>query len=114
MTEIPPPPPPPSIPAGGAYPGTPATGGSKNWMGITSLILGIVGLLCCWCFGFVWSIGALVLGLLGKKAAEAGEATNGKLANVGFILGIVGIALGVIGTILNFALGWTDTYYSYS
>lgn len=113
MTEIPPPPPPPSIPEGGAYPGVPAAGGSKNWMGVTALILGIVGLLCCWCFGFILSIGALVLGLLGKKAAETGEATNGKLANVGFILGIVGVALGIIGTILNFALGLTDWVNSY-
>ncbi len=94
MTAVPPPPPMAMPPMPGAPGGT-----SKNWMGITALILGIVGFLisCCGFFGLLLPAGAIVLGLLSKNAEKAGEATNGKLGNVGFILGIVGVV---------FALGW--------
>jgi len=71
-------------------------------MGLVSLIAGIVGVVlnCCYGAGIVLSVGAIVLGTLGKKAVETGEANNRSQAQVGFILGIVGIALAVVVWIL--------------
>src|SRR5450759_3858688 len=46
-------------------------------------------------------IPAIILGQNSKKAASQGLATNGNLGNVGFILGIIGCALWVVGLILN-------------
>ena len=85
---------------------------SKNWMGITALIVGIVGIIgsCCGFFGILFPAGAIVLGILSKNAQAAGEATNGKLGNVGFILGIIGVALsllwGILG-LLGTAIDWS-------
>lgn len=101
MTEVPPPPPPPV----GAQPSAP---GSKNWMGITALIASIVGIVlgCCG-FGIIGGGAGIVFGHLGKQAAANGEATNGKIANIGFILGIVAAALGLIGIIYGFVNGFS-------
>jgi hypothetical protein len=85
-------------------------GGStaKNKLGTWALVLGILSILCC---GFLAGIPAIILGLNSKKAAEQGLATNGNIGNVGFILGIIGCALSVLGLILN-ATGAVD--YSFS
>lgn len=95
MTEIPPPPP-PAAPAGGS------SAAPKNWLGLVALIAGIVGLVlnCCYGSGFLLSVGAIVLGVLGKKAVQAGEANNGSQAQWGFILGIVGIVIAALAWIL--------------
>ena len=92
-------------PPGGAAPA------SKNWMGIVALIAGIVGVLgaCCGFLGLLWPAVAIVTGILSKKAAANGEATNGNLGNIGFILGIVGAVLAVIIGIVAFALN--GSYY---
>lgn len=94
MTEIPPPPP-MGMPVG-------ANPTAKNWMGIVALIAGIIGILgsCCGLLNLLAPIGGIVFGLLGKKADAAGEANNGKLANIGFILGIIGLALSIVLTII--------------
>lgn len=78
---------------------------AKNWMGITALILGIAGIVisCCGFFGILLPAGAIVLGILSKNAQAAGEATNGKLGNIGFILGIIGVALSLLWGILSLA-----------
>ena len=110
MSEIPPPPPPvvPAMPpsAGSAY--------TKNWMGITALILAIVGLLlaCCWGAGFLFAAGGLVLGLLGKKAADAGEANNRGMSQAGFIMGIIGLVLSIVGFIAIVAFSFAPTDWS--
>jgi hypothetical protein len=63
-------------------------------MGTASLVLGILGVLgCC---TFLFSILAIVFGVQGRKKASQGLATNGGMATAGLILGIVGVALGVI------------------
>ncbi len=61
-----------------------------------SLVLGIVGLLCCAPCGIV----AIVLA---KQAQNAGN-TSGK-AKAGFILGIIAVVLWAIGIIINLATG---------
>ena len=101
----PPPPPPASTPAAG-----PA---AKNWMGITALILGIVGIVgaCCFGAGFLFGAGAIVLGILGKNAVKAGDANNGGMAQVGFILGIAGVALSLLWFIFAVVLNvWSVGY----
>ncbi len=121
MSEIPPPPPmpqsmPPQMPPNMGMPSGP-NAGAKNWMGIVALILGILAILlaCCWGSGILFAAGAVVLGMLGKKAVDAGEANNRGLANVGFILGIVGGALSIISIILSItgaAFGNFSSYYN--
>ncbi|MCD4534797.1 DUF4190 domain-containing protein [Nocardioides sp. cx-169] len=111
----PPPPPPPEGPQyGGPPPGYGAQPQKTSGMAITSLVLGIIGVFPC-CSWFVFGIGAVVFGLLGKKdIRESNGAKKGAgLAQWGFILGIVGIALGILFWILV-ATGQVeiDTYTS--
>ena len=113
----PPPPPPPEQPPGGdqgagwgaqqppppgyGYPQGYAQQPPKNSvMAITSLVTGILGILCCGCG--VLSIAAIVLGILSKKeiAESNGTKTGAGMAQAGFILGIVGVALGILYWIL--------------
>jgi hypothetical protein len=93
MTQVPPPPPMGMPPVGGDP-------NEKNKLGVWALVLGILSILCC---GFFTGIPAIILGINGKKAAEEGRASNGSLANVGFILGIIGCALSVLGFVLQAA-----------
>lgn len=62
----------------------------KNWLGITSLILSIVGV----------SLGGVIFGHLGLGAVKRGEASNRGIALAGTIIGWVGLALGVIAVVL--------------
>lgn len=92
------PPPPPDAPGGYGY-AQPKTNQKAIW----SLVLGILGLVCC---GFIAGIPALILGNSAKKeiAASGGAETGAGMAQAGFVLGIIAIALGVLGLIL-FAVG---------
>jgi len=80
-------------------------------MAISSLVLGILGFVCCGCGLF--SIAAIVLGVLGKKeiAESNGAKTGAGMAQAGFILGIVGIAISVLYWIL-YAAGVFDFTYT--
>lgn len=118
--SVPPPPPPPpgyGTPAAAyppqyaqpVYPGAAA----QNGPGTTALVLGIIGLLCC---GLL-SIVAVVMGGRGKKLAAQGLATNGGVANAGYILGWIGIVLWVVGIaaqIVWFATGHGSFEFSTS
>lgn len=110
----PPPPPPPGY--GQQYPQGYGQQPPKNsGMAITSLVLGILGVVCCGCGLF--SIAAVVFGHLGKKeiAESGGTKTGAGMAQAGFILGLVGIAISVLYWIL-IALGTFDlnTYSDFS
>lgn len=115
-TTPPPPPPPPGggtppPPPGGPVPGAPSPF-PKNWMGITALIAGIVGflLICCGGLGFLPGVGGVVLGILGRKAAQEGEANNGGMATAGLILGGVAVLLNVVWFILSVVLSVADGF----
>lgn len=101
----PPPPPPPGVPPQYGTPAPPEPGpfpGSSK--ATTSLVTGIIGILCCGLLGIV----ALVTGKQATtEAAAAGYPQPGN-AKAGIILGWIGIGLmivGLIAWILLFALG---------
>lgn len=96
----PPPPPPqygaPQPPYGGAPTGT-------SGMAIASLVLGIVGILSCGCL--IFSILAIVFGRIANRDISAGTKSGAGLAKTGFILGVVGVVLGVLYWILVIVTG---------
>lgn len=94
----------PPPPGGGSYPPPPPGGGGyaqpqSNKKALWSMILGILGLVCCGVFA---GVPALILGNMAKKeiAASGGAQTGGGMAKAGFILGIISIAMTVIYIIL--------------
>lgn len=90
----------PGYPAGGGY-GAPGAGSEQdNKLGVWALVTGILGF-CCGPIG----IAAIILGKKSKDAAARGTATNGGLGQAGFILGIIVLALWVLGLVVNLAIG---------
>jgi hypothetical protein len=67
----------------------------RNGMGVAALVLGIVGFL----IGPA-SILAIVFGRIGLNRAARGEATNRGVAQAGLVLGVVTLALWILGLIL--------------
>ena len=92
-------------PYGAGYPGYPGYGQAgwqqtpANGMGITAMVLGILSV-CLFCLygvvGIVLGTLALIFGILGRKRAQRGEATNGGMALAGIILGACGIVIGAV------------------
>lgn len=99
---------------GYGYPGYPTAGqpgygmpgyGQPGWqppangMGVAAMVLGILSV-CLFCLygivGVVLGVLALIFGIIGRKRAERGEATNEGQARAGVILGSIGIAIGLI------------------
>lgn len=70
-----------------------------NGMGVAAMVLGILSI-CLFCLygvaGVVLGVLALIFGILGKKRAERGEATNRGQAKAGIILGSIGIVIGIV------------------
>jgi hypothetical protein len=87
MTQAAPPPPRPLPPT--------------DSLAIWSLVLGILGLMCC--IPFVPSVLAIVLGGRSKEKVRAsgGTLTGDTMAQVGVVLGWIGIGLDVVGTIIG-------------
>lgn len=92
----------------GGYPGYPGyqNYGQTAWqtvpangMGTTAMVLGILSV-CLFCMygvvAIVLGVLALIFGVLGRKRAQRGEATNGGMALAGIILGSVGIVIGLV------------------
>lgn len=65
----------------------------QNGMGTAALTLGIIGLFA---LPLVASVLAIIFGNIGMSRADAGIATNRGAAKTGFILGIIGLVLGLI------------------
>ncbi|MGW0582030.1 DUF4190 domain-containing protein [Streptomyces sp. NPDC002920] len=82
----------PQVPYG--WPGAPRV--EQNGMGITSMVLGIVSAVgfCLWPLAIVLGILAVVFGVIGRKKAKRGEASNPGQALAGIICGAAGFALG--------------------
>lgn len=85
--------------------GSPPPGSPSNGMGVAALVLGIVGLFT-WFFllGGLLGIVAVILGVLARKKASRGEATNGGIALGGIITGAISVVLAVVVGIFFAAL----------
>lgn len=69
----------------------------QNGMGTAALVMGILQFFC---LGTIGSILAIIFGKIGMNKADQGLANNRGVAKAGFILGIVGLALTVLGIIV--------------
>ena len=89
QTPVPPTPPAAPYAAGPAKPST--------ILSLLSMISGIVGVLlsCCFGAGFLFAVGGIVMGYLGKNKENARG-----MAMTGIITGFVGVALAIITWIL--------------
>jgi hypothetical protein len=76
----------------------------SNKKALWSLILGILSLFCC---GVVTGIVAIVLSQQAKQEirASGGLQTGEGQAQAGLVLGIIGIAITVVGIVVVFASG---------
>ena len=72
----------------------------NNGFAIASLILGIAGCTLC-CTSFIAQILAIVFGVIAKKKISESNGTEQgeNFAKIGFILGIVGLVIGIIAII---------------
>ncbi|MGJ9412050.1 DUF4190 domain-containing protein [Aeromicrobium sp. CF4.19] len=106
--------PPPPGDGGQGFPppggGQPYSQPETNKKALWSMILGIVGLLCC---GLLLGIPAIILSTMAKKeiAASNGSQTGGGMATAGLILGIIAVAWSVVYGIL-IAVGVVDVAFS--
>lgn len=113
-TPAPPPPPaapqPPTAtaPPVGVTPGQVAPAPDKSGKAVASMVLGIVALVCLFCFWFILEIPSLVLGILAivfghlakQEIAERPGLEGEDQAKAGFIMGIVATALSVVFAII--------------
>lgn len=85
---------------------------SFSVMAIISLVLGIIGIPACGCF--VFSIAAIVLGVLGRKEVDnSGGTKKGKgLATAGLVIGAISLVLAILVNVLVFS-GAIDLDYGY-
>ncbi len=80
----------------------------QHGMAVASLVLGILGVLCCG--SGLFSVLAIVFSSMAKKAGN-----QEKITSAGMILGIIGAVICVLAIILNIAgvLTTDISYYSY-
>ena len=92
------PPPPPPMPGGPGMPGGYAQP-QNNQKALWSMILGILGLVCC---GLFAGVPALILGNMATKEIDnsGGMQTGRGMARAGVILGVISIVWSVISFIL--------------
>ena len=69
----------------------------QNGMGTAALVMGILQFFC---LGIIGSILAIIFGKIGMDRADQGLANNRGVAKAGFVLGIIGVVLSVIGGII--------------
>ncbi|GGT49997.1 DUF4190 domain-containing protein [Streptomyces purpureus] len=80
--------------AGYGQPGWPGAA-PANGMGITAMVLGICATVgfCAYGLGIILGILALIFGIIGRKRAQRGEATNSGMAVAGIVLGSIGMVV---------------------
>jgi uncharacterized protein DUF4190 len=107
MSEQPPPQPPSYGPYPGSYPPpppqpyagyAPAPIAPRNGLGITALVVAIVGLLFCWTVagGVILGAIAVVIGFVARGRVKRGQATNGGVAIAGIVLGFLAIIVSLV------------------
>ncbi|MDT5236144.1 MAG: hypothetical protein QOF47_2131 [Mycobacterium sp.] len=96
MASYPPPyPPPPPQPYSGF---TPPPTGPRNGLGVTALVLAIIGLVFCWTVagGIILGLCAIIIGFVARGRVKRGDATNGGVAIAGIVLGFLAIIVSLI------------------
>lgn len=78
---------------------------STNGLGTAALVLGILGLVGCLGLSILLPLLATIFGVLGRKKAQAGLASNQGQATAGLVMGIIGLALGALYWVLNLVFG---------
>lgn len=83
---------------------------ARNGLGLTALVLGLVGTisgLIPLLFALAGLLGllAVIFGFVGRARARRGEATNPKQATWGIATGIVALALSVVGIVIVVNVG---------
>ncbi|NEB94279.1 DUF4190 domain-containing protein [Streptomyces bauhiniae] len=96
---------PQNYPGPQGYPQPPAYGwgvpmgpAPQNNAGTAALVLGILSVVLFCLYGvasLILGIIAVILGVKGRRRADRGEATNRGQAQAGFVLGIIGIIVGI-------------------
>jgi hypothetical protein len=101
---------PPAYPPPGAPGGYGQAPAQNSPLAIVSLVLGIVGFVCCGLFLF--SIGALITGFLARKqiGESQGRLKGAGMATAGLILGAVAILLGIVYWVLIVAGAFDNMY----
>lgn len=102
----PPPPPPPGggYGAPGGYGGAPYGGppaGANHPRGTLILVLGILSIVCC---GFFTGIPAIVMGKKALDESRTANYANAGLIKAGWICGIIGTVLSILGAIFQVIL----------
>lgn len=90
----------------GGPPGAPGYGGwiassRDNGKGTGALVMGILSIVLCFgsVLGIGLGIGAIVMGVQGRKAAQGGTADNSGVATAGLILGSIGVGLSLLSSL---------------
>jgi hypothetical protein len=81
----------------GAHPPAPVAP-RKDGLGISALIVAILGLLLSWSVvgGVVLGVVAVILGFVGRGRFKAGEASNGGVALAGIVLGALAVVVSLV------------------
>ncbi|MFI8350506.1 DUF4190 domain-containing protein [Streptomyces sp. NPDC085596] len=80
------------------WPGAPMGPVPQNNAGTAAMVLGILSIVLFCLYGvvsLVLGVIAVILGVQGRRRADRGEATNRSQAQAGFVLGIIGIVVGL-------------------
>ena len=88
----------------GMPPGAPST--QNNTLGLLAMIFGILSIPFAVCCGFIdvpLGIAGLVLGILGKRRADAGFANNRGMALAGIICSVIGLVIAVVFVVIGIA-----------
>jgi hypothetical protein len=76
-------------------------------LAITSMVLGIVGIVfdcCCWPVGAALGIAAIITGVIGLNKVKDGSGGGKGMAMTGLICGIAAILLGIASLILGLVM----------
>ncbi|SDQ22426.1 hypothetical protein [Actinopolyspora saharensis] len=81
-------------------PGEPAAA-PKNGMGVTALVLGIVGICLAWIpiigfLGFILGALAIIFGIIAVVRAHKGTATNMIVSYVGLVIGVIAVIVSIV------------------